>query len=330
MKYLLLALALGVPTWGLLTRVHDRNKAVAAGAAAYGRGEPVAATAAFAAALAANAQRQPDPHLLLNLAHAQSRAGQQSRAQVTYGRLLTKSPAALSSVARQQLAVLATRRGEIAQALTLLRQALLLDPKNSGARFDYEALSEYLTRRASGPKIAPPKSPAPDSAAKPNAPNQPKAADKAGNDRPGKINDPNPATAAPNTPLEPRPGPAGSPDNRLPDATPGNAAAGGQRTNAGKPQPVASGATPGAQRGLDRRSAAPVPGTNGPSNRPGTDAATASDAQLQTQRERLAAMSLSPAQARQLLETLRAQEQQYLQQLTRPARQKPDPSKPTW
>jgi hypothetical protein len=41
-------------------------------------------------------------------------------------------------------------------------------------------------------------------------------------------------------------------------------------------------------------------------------------------------MNLSPAQARQVLETLRAQEQQYLQQLTRPTQQKPDPNKPTW
>jgi hypothetical protein len=47
---------------------------------------------------------------------------------------------------------------------------------------------------------------------------------------------------------------------------------------------------------------------------------------LQTQRERLEAMNLSPAQARQLLETLRAQEQQYLQQLRGPAHKNPTPA----
>jgi hypothetical protein len=98
----------------------------------------------------------------------------------------------------------------------------------------------------------------------------------------------------------------------------------------GAPQPLPSGEEPGAQRGLDRDAGASSPTANGRSNRPGTEEATPADVQLQTQRERLQAMNLSPAQARQLLETLRAQEQQYLQQLARPAAQKPDPNKPTW
>ena len=93
---------------------------------------------------------------------------------------------------------------------------------------------------------------------------------------------------------------------------------------------MASGGAPGAQRGLDRNSKAPEPATGGRSNRPGTDAATPADQRLQTQRQRLQAMNLSPAQARHLLETLRAQEQQYLQQVSRPASSKPDPNKPTW
>ncbi|WP_158022692.1 hypothetical protein [Hymenobacter coccineus] len=49
------------------------------------------------------------------------------------------------------------------------------------------------------------------------------------------------------------------------------------------------------------------------------------------QRERLQAMDLSPAQAQQLLDALKAQEQQYLQQVPRrragaPARR----GQPTW
>ena len=71
-----------------------------------------------------------------------------SAAHATYGRLLAGPPAALGSVARQQLAVLAARQGQIAQALSLLRQALLLDPHNAGARFDFEVLSEYVAQTA--------------------------------------------------------------------------------------------------------------------------------------------------------------------------------------
>ena len=320
-QVLLLLLALGAPAWGLLTHVHERNVAVAAGAQAYERGNAPQAATAFATALSANAQQIPDPRLLLNLAHAQVRAGQLAPAQVSYGRLLTGSSAQLGSVARQQLAVLAAQRGEIAQALNLLRQALLLDPTNSGARFNYELLSDYLARRPKAPKIGPPpeaKSPKP--APDKNGPDKNQPAEKAGTDRQGQVNTPQPAPPPPNTPPERRPDPNGQADKRKAGGAPG----------AGTPQPLNSGQAPGNQRGLDASSASPAPAPAGRSSRPGSDAATPADLNLQTQRERLEAMNLSPAQARQLLETLRAQEQQYLQQLTRPAQQKPDPSKPTW
>lgn len=335
MKYLLLlVLVVGGPSWSLLTWVRTRNEAVAAGTSAYARGDAERAAQAFgAAASAAAAHRNPDPRLLLNLAHALALAGRPGAAHVTYGRLLSGSPAGLGSVARQQLAVQAARQGELAQALGLLRQALIMDPRNAGARANYEALSDYLAHRPNRPRIGPPPpAPAP-GAPKPspekNASEKNKPAEKAGTGRQGELNTPKPAPAAPTAPPERRPDPAGQPDNQRPSAGPG-AVAGGRGPGDGASQPVASGATPGTQRGLDRTSTAANPAARARGNRPGTDAATGADLNLQTQRERLQAMNLSPAQARQLLETLRAQERQYLQQLTRPATQKPDPSQPTW
>ena len=330
---LLLLLMLGVPGLRLLTMVRDRNVAVADATAAYRSGEALLAARHFDAALAtASPRRTPDPRLVLTLGHAQTRAGLYGAAQATYGRLLTGSPARMSSVARQQLAVLAAGRGELAQAASLLRQAIILDPANAGARYDFEVVSDYLARRPNRPQLPPP--PPPPGAAKPKAapekngaqPNKP--AEKKGTDRKGEANDPRPAPNA-NTPPAPRPDAAGQPDNRQPSALPG-AAAGNRTPGAGTPQPTASGNTPGTQRGLDRSTAAGGALPNNRSNRPGSEAATAADLSLQTQRERLQAMSLSPAQARQLLETLRAREQQYLQQRTRPAAQKPDPNRPTW
>jgi tetratricopeptide (TPR) repeat protein len=334
MKYLaLLLLVVGGPAWHLLTSVRDRNEAVATATAAYARGNAGRAATAFAAALATQPQKMPDPRLLLNLGHAQALDVQQAAARATYGRLLKDSPAPLGSVARQQLAVLAARQGDLAQALSLLRQALLLDPQNAGARFDYEVLSEYLANKPNRPKITPP-TPAPSPAQPKPAPAKEAAyktrnANKAGSERQGEINDTKPAPAA-NTPQVQRPAPNGQPDPKNPDTAPGNAANGGRQPGAGTPQPMASGTSPGAQRGLDRGSTSPASAAGGRSNRPGTEAAAPADLSLQTQRERLQAMNLSPAQARQLLETLRAQEQQYLQQLTRPAPQKPDPNRPTW
>lgn len=330
---LLLLLLLGLPGLRLLTMVRDRNVAVADATAAYRRNEALVAAHYFEAALAtASPRRTPDPRLVLNLGHAQARAGQLGAAQKTYGLLLAGSPIKLSSVARQQLAVLAAGRGELAQAASLLRQAIILDPTNTGARYDFEVVSDYLGRRSNRPQLQPP--PAPSSDSKPKAtpdkngaqPNKP--AEKEGTDRRGEINDTKP-TANSGTPPAPRPDAAGQPDNRQPSALPG--AANGNRTpGAGTPQPTASGNSPGTQRGLDRSTAAGAISPNNRSSGPGGEAATATDLSLQTQRERLQAMSLSPAQARQLLETLRAQEQQYLQQRTRPAAQKPDPNRPTW
>ncbi|GAB3865220.1 hypothetical protein GCM10028824_03770 [Hymenobacter segetis] len=335
MKYaVLLLLMLGGPAWHLLTGVRDRNVAVADATAAYTRGNASRAARAFAAALAAQRQKSPDPRLVLNLAHAQVLANQPEAAQATYGRLLAGTPARLGSIARQQLAVLAAQRGELAQALSLLRQALLLDPTNAGARFDFEAVSDYLARRPNSPQIsAPSKAPAP---GKPKDSNDKKSmeknkpGEKAGTDRKGEVDDNKTAPPSPTAPQSSRPDAAGQPDNQRPAVSPGNAANGGRTPGTGPAQPVASGNAPGTQRGLDRNSATAGSAAGGRSNRPGTDAATAADLSLQTQRERLQAMNLSPAQARQLLETLRAQEQQYLQQLTRPTMQKPDPDKPTW
>ncbi len=335
MKYLMvLVLALGWPGWRVLTWVRDRNVAVATGAAAYTRGDAGRAAKDFAAALATQSHNIPDPRLLLNLAHAQNRAGQLGPAHATYGQLVTGSPARLGSVARLQLAVLASQHGDIAQALNLLRQALLLDPTNSGARYDYEVLSEYLARRPNRPQITPPvPAPAP---GKPNpsknnnSAEQNQPAEKAGTDHQGETIDTKPTPASPTRPPEPIANPGGQPNKKLPGPTPGNTAERGRAPGDGTPQPLASGAVPGSERGLDRNSEAPGSPATGRSNRAGNEAAAPTDVRLQTQRERLKAMSLSPAQARQILETLRAQEQQYLQQQTRPAHQKPDPNKPTW
>ncbi|MBF9220790.1 tetratricopeptide repeat protein [Hymenobacter ruricola] len=333
MKYLALMILLaGGPGWALLTQVRDRNAAVNTGTIAYKRGAVARAAIAFQAAVNATTRRPPDPRLVLNLAHARTRAGQLAPAASTYSKLLTGAPAELSSVARQQLAVLAAQRGETAQAVGLLRQALVLDPNNAGARYDYEVLTEYLAKRPNAPKIPSPppaadkQKPSPEKEGK--AQSQP--AEKAGTDHQGQTNDQRPSPTPPSGPPQPQPDPAGQPDNQRPRPADGTAAKGGRTPGAGPEQPLPLGELPGQQRGLDRGTASPASGGKGRSNRPGTEAATPADVQLQTQRERLQAMNLSPAQARQLLETLRAQEQQYLQQVARPAAQKPDPNKPTW
>lgn len=337
---LLLLLLLAPPTWRALTWIRDRNAAAVSGQTAYARGDDAAAAQAFAAATAARPGAPGAGALLLNLGHAQRRAGQAAAARATYGQLLDPTvPPALGSVARQQLAVLAADAGETAPALGLLRQALRLDPANAGARYDYEVLSTYLARHRAAPRLAAPTPPGPQpaksSGPKPPAPtppaaNQPAAGTKAGTDRAGQVPDRNqPAPTAPSAP-QTRPDAAGRPAPAQPSAAPGATASGRRAPQAGGTDaPVPTGAQAGPTRGLDENTG--LGGAAGRSRAAGTDAGRATDAQLQTQRERLRAMDLSPAQAQQLLDALKAQEQQYLQQVPRrrtgaPARR----GQPTW
>jgi tetratricopeptide (TPR) repeat protein len=341
MKYLALLLVLGVPGWGWLRHVRARNEALTQAQAAYQRGNPAGAAARFRQALTTiRAGQRPDPRLLLNLAHAQAQAGQTDAAQATYGRVLSarQVPAALGSTARQQLAVLRASQGQYAQALSLLRQALVLHPENSAARYNYEVLREFLAQQPApslpapdsqrpNPPAAKPPPPA-KSAAPKNQPSQNQPAPRPGADRPGQAAD-NQRPGAPDNLPQPRADANGQPDPRQPDLTPGAAAAGGFRPGAGPARPLPAGPAGGAQRGLDATAAGATAPTGGRS-RPGSEAATNADPQFQTQRERLRQLNLTPAQARQLLETLRAQEQQYLQQRPRPAGRQPKPGEPTW
>ncbi|WP_375417506.1 tetratricopeptide repeat protein [uncultured Hymenobacter sp.] len=349
MRHLVLALLLlsSGPGWRWLSRVGERNEALARAQAAYRQGNPAGAAAAFRRALEIPTPRPvPDPRLLLNLAHAQAQAGQVAAARATYGQLLSagRVPARLGSVARQQLAVLRAGQGQYAQALGLLRQALSLDPTNNAARYNYEVLREFLARQPApqlpslgAPRAKPPtpppgaKPPMPEKSPVPAPPNQapqPQPASRPGADRPGQLPDAA-QPGSPSGPPQPRPAANGQPDPARPDVAPGPAAGGGQRPGAGPTRPLPAGAAPGRQRGPNANLNGARPPA-GQSSRPGTEPATDADQQLQTQRERLRQLNLTPGQARQLLEALRAQEAQYLQQRPRPAGRRPRPGEPTW
>ncbi|MDO7886700.1 hypothetical protein [Hymenobacter cheonanensis] len=338
----LLLLSSGPPGWQWLTRVREHNGAQAQAQAALRAHRPAEAVYYFQRAVALAGRGGPGPALLLSLGQAQQQASQLGAAQATYGRLLAPAvPTGIGSVARQQLAGLLAQQHQVAQAVGLLRQALRLNPTNATARYNYELLSQYLAgQRPDNPDLPPPGGASPPPPRQPNRPDStqrerqgrsPQPAEKAGADHPGQAPDPSPA--APAGPAgAPQPNSAGQPDRQRPTSAAGSSAAGGFRPGAGERQPLPSGTAPGRQRGLDAGTTAS--GSDAPAGqgrRPGTEAATSSDLQLQTQRERLKAMNLTPAQAQQVLEALRESEQQYLQQ--RPRQQQgppPAPGQPTW
>ena len=338
----LLLLSAGLPGWRWLLHVRDHNAAQAQAQAALQRGQPAEAVYYYQQAVALAGRRGPTPALLLNLGQAQERAGQLAAARASYARLLAPAvPAAIGSAARQQLAGLLAQQRQVAQAVGLLHQALRLNPTNATARYNYELLSQYLAgQQPDNPSLLPPaNAPAPalpspsprDSASRQKDAPAPSPATKAGTDRPGEAPDRSP-TSSGNTGA-PQPSAAGQPDRQQPTPNAGTSASGGFRPGTGERQPLPSGTAPGRQQGLDASATTnDAPSTlAGQSRRPGSEAAAATDLQLQTQRERLKAMNLTPAQAQQVLEALRESEQQYLQQRPR-TRQgaAPTPGQPTW
>jgi len=326
MKTFVLTSLLVLGSWGGLTRIRDRNTAIEQAQAAYTRQDFRRAAQAYR--LAVEQYGAKDEAVLLNLAHACARAGQAAAARTFYGRLLTSRQPRTRSIARQQLAVLAAQKGDYAQAVSLLRQALLADPANAGARYDYEALKAYLNHQQHEPQIPPPASDG-------NAPPEKKPADpqsqprpQSGPDRPGQLDDPTQPSDSRNAP-QARPDQQGRRDPNRPEASPGNGAPGGFQPGSGQQQAVARGSQPGTVRGLSD-AADGTEAAGAPSRRASSEQATLSETQLQTQRERLQQMNLSSGQARQLLDALNAAEQQYLQQLPHKATRKPDSGKPAW
>lgn len=338
---LVLLLSLSLPGWRWLTRVRDYNAAQLRGQAAAARGQATEAAYYFGQAVTLAGRGAPAPTLLLGLAQAQAQAGQLAHARATYARLLAPAvPAGVGSTARQQLAVLLARQGQAAQAVVLLRQALRLNPENLAARYNYEVLSHYLAHQRPAEPDNPPLPPPAQAPPKPRAGQRPDSTAGGGasqaphpgsTGQPGaspNATSPQPAASGQNSPS---PSSAGQANNQLPSPNAGSTANGGFRPGAGAERPLPSGQAGGRQRGLDLGAAAGQPAPNGRSQRLSAEAATDADSQLQTQRERLKAMSLTPAQAQQLLEELRASEQQYLQQRPRPQQgQAPAPGTPTW
>ncbi|QNE38962.1 tetratricopeptide repeat protein [Hymenobacter sp. NBH84] len=324
---LLVLLLSGAGGLDQLTRIHHRNVAVQEAQAAYARQDFAAAARAYQAAVVQYGATEDA--IILNLAHSCLRAGQSALARAYYGQLLDSPTRTVRSVAQQQLALLASQRGEYAQAVRLLRQALLASPTNADARYNYELLRDYLARRQQSPDIPPPA--VPPTAPAPKKPTPPQEQQQqqrqADTGQQGQRNDPTLPDDPRNAP-QPRADQQGQPNANQPDAAPGSAARGGFRPGGGTRREVATGNAPGTVRGLSNDETGPT-ARQGASRRAGTDLAT-DESQLQTQRARLEQMNLSPDKARQLLNALGAAEQQYLQQIPHKAEKKPDSDKPAW
>ncbi|RSK34650.1 tetratricopeptide repeat protein [Hymenobacter metallilatus] len=307
-------------TWGGFTRIHERNATVERGTRAYAGQQYPEAAAAFKQAT--RSLSAPDEAIWLNLAHATLRAGRPAEARGYYSQLSTSKLTTMRSVAFQQLSYIAAQKADYVQALSLARQALLANPDNADARYNYELLRELLNQQSARPQLPPP-GPA-GGPGNENTPSQTPQT-RAGTTTPGQLNN---QVQDPRSAPQARPDAGGQRNPNEPSGQPGLSAPSGFQPGTGPKQQVAQGSQPGSVRGMGIEEGGPE--ASGGRQRGGTEVASNAEANLQTQRARLLQMNLSPGQARQLLEALHATEQQYLQQLPRKATKPAPKGRPGW
>ncbi|MER2997962.1 aerotolerance protein [Pontibacter populi] len=251
-----------------------------------------------------------DDQLRLNLAHAYFKAGLWADAQNEYRLLADHSSAHIRSIVHLQLGNIASNGKKYAQALSLYRNALVANPENESARYNYELLKKYLELH---PEKAEQDQPEPDQqqfeddqlppAAEENQEPQPKQNPDANGDQEEEID-------------APQPDPAGQEQQK-----------GGQSNQSRqKDKEEAAGNHPGETEGQQLNDQYD-PNQKNP--RGSNENAAAGDSRARTQSERQQ-VKISAEKAKMLLNAMRDAELQYLQQLPKKAKSKKDNSKPDW
>ncbi|MBD2704348.1 tetratricopeptide repeat protein [Spirosoma sp. BT702] len=89
----------------------------------------------------------PDPGVRLNLGHTYFQLKQYQKARSEYESLLRSGSPELRTSAAHQLGVLACLEGDSTTALALFQEALLENPGNEPARYNFELVKKYYSGR---------------------------------------------------------------------------------------------------------------------------------------------------------------------------------------
>jgi hypothetical protein len=306
-----------------LTQIARYNSALVQARAANARGNYTDASQKLAEMAAIDPT--PSDKLLLNLGHAQFKAGNLAQAAQSYTRLAASPESDFRSVAHTQLGVIAMRGQNTAEAQNQFRQALRADPNNQIARLNYE---RALRRRPDLAKPPPPQ----------NKADKDKDKDKQEEKETQKNQDQKNNQNQKDTP---KPEPSTSEQNKLDKADPKNNQDNkeAEKNKANRPNNNNNNQNGQADKPQNQNSeggtAPPKPSSDGQNkNQPnGTEnngSSPREDAKgTQADASQLAKMQLTPAQAKALLEAMRSSEVQYLQQ-RRNRRQNNTSGKPSW
>lgn len=142
MKYLFLIVILGLTDPIEISKINGLKRDANE---AYQSGNYQAAAATYS--MLADTLGINEDEILLNLAHSHFKLGDTANAKIKYQSLSTSSNKKLKSVAYQQLGVLAKDSQKLEEALRNLKSALKADPTNAGAKYDYEVVKKMLDQQ---------------------------------------------------------------------------------------------------------------------------------------------------------------------------------------
>lgn len=150
MIYLFIAVWLWWDTPHSLNQISRNNEARKDAEAAYKAGDYTRAMHLYA-----NLSRITttiDPGVRLNLGHTYFHLKRYNKARAQYEALLNSDRPDLRTVAATQLGVIACLQQDSAKALTLFEQALLENPDNEPARYDFELIKKRFSQKLPDPK----------------------------------------------------------------------------------------------------------------------------------------------------------------------------------
>ncbi|WP_299820619.1 tetratricopeptide repeat protein [uncultured Pontibacter sp.] len=258
-----------------------------------------------------------DDQVRLNLAHTYYKANRFKEALQQYHLLADNKARHLRSVVHLQLGNIATKQKKYKQALSLYKQALVADPANEAARYNFELLKKFLNLYPEREEQPADNLPQPDqtqpsdSATLPPPAQeelQPKNKPDANGNREEEIEQP-------------------QPDANGQQGQGGTSPEQNEQPPEQKEKEEVSGTSDGDVEGKNKNNQ--FDPKQQERNFSGENV-TESDASAQTKRIRLQKANISPEKARILLDAMRNAEMQYIQQLPKKATKKPDKSKPDW
>jgi hypothetical protein len=297
-------------------------------AVAYARGEYIESVAAYEYLL--EDLKVQDDQVRLNLGHAYFKLGEMQKARQQYTLLAEHSTRHIRAVALLQLGTISAQSNKYKQALSFFRQALVVEPGNEAARYNYELIKKLLAQR---PDLADKDE---ENATRPPASEQEEQLERDGQNQLPPDDD--------EESLQPKKKPDNSGDQEDEVDTeeeeeneegkqqkPGDQQNQQDGGTGNKPENKerleTSGREPGDTQGMN-------PENNFDKNRPersrSSEPLPEAEQRAQTRNSRLQQMNINPEKARLMLEAMRSAEQQYIQQLPKKATRKPDPSKPNW